>query len=209
LKASVINYANAAAQQFDVQFVVAQPGRDEVILETQTVARGLGVGASIDLTVTVTPSVAGPWKLIARVDPTDQIAESDETDNQTVLEINVEQSEGNLTLPADGLTVSSAGNPGGAPAGYLFTISLTNTGQTRMTGPMSVRYFGITPAGADVEWGTFDFEIDLAPGDPFNQEVSWTVDPGTYRAYALADSGGGWAESNEDDNEAFFDFTAP
>ena len=118
------------------------------------------------------------------------------------------QNEVNLTLPADGLTVLSAGDPA-APKVYLFTVSMTNSGQSTLTGPMSVKYFGFNSAGDSVEWGTFDFDIDLAPGAPFNQQVAWSVDPGTYRAYALADSGEVWAETNEDDNEAVYDFTAP
>jgi hypothetical protein len=208
LKASVINYTDTAAGSFDVQFVVANPGQEELVLDTQTVDRGLAANAATDLIVSFTPDVVGGVRIIARVDPNDEISEADESDNETVLELIVVDSEINLTLPADGLTVSSAFDPG-APKVYLFTISLTNTGQSTMVGPMSVKYFGYNDAGDSVEWGTFDFDIDLAPGAPFNQQVGWSVDPGTYRAYALADSGGVWAETNEDDNEAFFDFTAP
>jgi hypothetical protein len=208
LTADIINYADAAAGPFVVQFVVAQPGQEELILDTQSVEGGLAVGAATVLNVSITPDAAGELRLIARVDPIDQITEADESDNETVLTINVEESEINLTLPEGGLTVSSAQNPQ-APTTYLFTVSLTNTGQSTMVGPMSVKYFGYNGAGDYVEWGTFDFDIDLAPGEPFNQQVAWDVDPGTYRAYALADSGETWAETNEEDNEAFVDFTAP
>jgi subtilase family serine protease len=208
LKASVVNYADAAAGPFIVQFVMANPGQDELILDTQPVDAGLAAGAATDLIVSITPGETGKLKVFARVDPIDQITETDESDNETALELDVVQNEINLTLPEDGLTVSSALDPA-APKAYLFTISMTNSGQSRLVGPMSVKYFGLTAAGDSVEWGTFDFEIDLAPGAPFNQLVAYSVEPGSYRAFALADSGSVWAETNEDDNEAFFDFTAP
>ncbi len=208
LKADIINYTDTAAGQFGVQFVIAQPGQEEVILDSQVVDRGLAAGAATTLTLSFTPDTAGKVRLIARVDPIDQVSESDESDNETVLEIDVVQNDVNLTLPNDGLTVSTAGDPA-APKAYLFTISMTNSGQSTVTGPMSVKYFGYNAAGDYVEWGTFDFDIDLAPGAPFNQQVAWSVEPGTYRAYALADSTEVWAETNEDDNEASVDFTAP
>ena len=208
LTADIVNYANAAAGPFSVEFVVAQPGQDERILDTQTVDRGLAVGAATTLTVSISPDVAGKLRLIARVDPIDQVSEADESDNETVLEINVVQNEVNLTLAADGLTVVSPQDPA-SPKTYLFTFLLTNTGQSTLVGPMSVKYFGNSDAGGYVEWGTFDFDIDLAPGAPLNEQVAWSVEPGTYRAYALADSGEAWAETDETDNEAFFDFTAP
>ena len=208
LKADISNYSDTAAGPFRVQFVIAQPGEEEVALDSQAVDRGLAAGAATTLTVSITPVAVGKLRLIARVDPIDEISESDELDNETVLEMDVVQNEINLTLPADGLTVSSALDPA-APTSYLFTVSLSNSGQSTMTGPMTVKYFGYNAAGDYVDWGTFDFDIDLAPGDPFNQQIGRSVDPGTYRAYALADSGEVWAETNEDDNEAIFDFTAP
>jgi len=189
-----------------VQFEVVQPGKDPLVVDSQTVERGLGVGNATDLIVSVTPDAAGPWRLIARIDPTNQISEADESDNETALDVNVVQNEINLRLPEDGLTV--AFDPASPRVG-LFTISMTNTGDSTAVGPMSVKYFGLPEGGDSVEWGVFDFEIDLAPGAAFNQQVAYSVDPGTYRAYALADSGQVWAEYDEDDNEAFFDFTAP
>ena len=207
LTADIINYADAAAGQFTVQFVIAQPGEAEVLLDSQTITR-ISAGAATVLNVSITPDVAGALRLIARVDPMDEVSETDESDNETVLDLNVVQNEVNLTLPGDGLTVLCAFDAA-SPRTCLFTVSLTNSGQSTLIGPMSVKYFGYSSAGDYVEWGTFDFDIDLAPGAPFNQQVSWTVEAGTYRAYALADSGGTWAETNEDDNEAFVDFTSP
>lgn len=207
LRADIVNYGNAAAGPFGVEFV-SLSGEEELVLDLQIVDGGLAPGAATVLTLSITPDVAGELKLAARVDPIDQISESDETDNETDATVNVVQADVNLTLPPDGLTVSSALNPA-APTAYLFTISLLNTGQTTLTGPMSVKYFGYTDAGDYVEWGTFDFDLDLAPQGLFNQQVAWDVQPGRYRAYALADAGEVWTETIEDDNEAIYDFTAP
>ena len=207
IKADITNFAETVAVAFRVEFLVVRPGQEEQVLDIQDVEAGLGAGAAITLTTSITPDVAGGLRLIARVDPSDQITETDETDNEKVLEIIAVENEVNLTLAADGLTVLCNFDPA-TPRTCLFTIKVTNTGQTTVVGPMSVKYFGYSAAGDYYEWGTVDFDIDLAPGAELNQQVAFTVDAGTYRAYALADSGENWPETNEDDNEAFVDFTS-
>jgi len=208
LTADITNFADTASGPFIVEFVSVQAGQEDLVLDTQTFDSGLAAGAATKATVSITPNEPVGLSVIARVDPVDQIEETDESDNEKLLEIIVEQNQINLAVPSDGLTVTSAGDAA-APTAYLFTLRLTNSGQSTMTGPMSVKYFGYESAGGYVEWGTFDFDVDLAPGAEFNQQVGWSVEPGTYRAYALADSGETWTETNEEDNEAILDFTAP
>ncbi len=135
------------------------------------------------------------------------MTEQDESDNERVLEITV-QSLGNLTFEANGLTVTPAPDQQ-TPGLYFFQISFANSGPSTLVGPMSVKYFSYTDAGDYVEWGTVAFDLNLTPNDPSIRLVAFPVDPGTYRAYALLDSADTFAETDEGDNEAFFDFTAP
>jgi hypothetical protein len=205
--ADITNFADTAAGPFVVEFVLAGDGQDDLVLDTYLVD-ALAAGAATQRSTSITLNVPGGVRVIARVDAFDQVAETDESDNERVLEVIVEQNSINLTVPSDGLTVTSAGNPD-APNSYLFTISMTNSGQSRVVGTMTVHYFGYNANQEEVDWGTFDFDLDLAPGDPFNQLIARTVEPGSYRAYALADSGEVWPETDETDNEATVDFTAP
>ena len=205
LVATVTNTGTADAGRFNVEIVMSEANRPDVVLEAATYSSGLAMGQSSELTVTINPDVVAELRLIARADVTDEVTEQDESDNESVVEITV-KSLGNLTLPADTFTVTPHPD---APGTFLFYFTLANTGTSAIDDRVSVKFFAYTSAGQLVEWGTHDIDVSLAPDERQSLVVAFSVAPGTYRAYALGDSGETLEESDEGDNQAFFDFTAP
>jgi hypothetical protein len=205
LVATVTNSGSADAGRFNVEIVMSEANRPDVVLEAATYSSGLAMGQSSELTVTINPDVVAELRLIARADVTDEVTEQDESDNESVLEITVE-SLGNLTLPAD--TFSAIPHPD-APGTYLFYFTLANTGTSAIDDRVSVKFFAYTSAGQYIEWGTHDIDVSLAADERQSLVVAFSVAPGTYRAYALGDAEDTLEEGDEGDNQAFFDFTAP
>ncbi|MEO6349221.1 MAG: CARDB domain-containing protein [Candidatus Limnocylindrales bacterium] len=206
LTATIANIGPADAGPFIAEIVATTAGEPELVLESKAFENGLTAGDSTQLTTSINPNEAGGFNLLARVDPFDQINEKNESDNERVLEI-VVQAVGNLSFTADGLEIYPIGPD--YPKLYLFDISIVNSGPSTLVGPMSVKYFAYTDAGDYVEWGTVEIPLNLAPDDPGLRQVRFDVEPGTYRAYALLDTDGFFEETDEDDNEAYYDFTAP
>ncbi|MEO6350322.1 MAG: hypothetical protein ABIP53_06695 [Candidatus Limnocylindrales bacterium] len=147
----------------------------------------------------------GDLTITAIADPIDQVSDDDESDNEKVLEIAV-QDVVNLNVPADGLTVTAHPD---APGAYLFYFTYVNTGPSTLVTSVTAKFFAYTDAGVYVEWGTHNLDLDLAPNQSQQIVVSYLVDPGTFRAYFLVDSDNALEEADEGDNEAWYDFTAP
>lgn len=207
LVATVANSGTLDAGRFTVEIVRSEPNQPDVVLDTATYSGGLAVGRSSELTVTINPDAAGDLRLIARVDVTDEVVEADESDNEQVLEITARLL-ANLTFPANGLRVTPLA--GAQPPGvHLFEFTLANTGSVAIDDTVTIKFFAYTSDGQYVEWGTHDLDITLAPGETTTLQVAYQVNPGSYRAYALIDSDETLDETDEGDNQAFFDFTAP
>jgi len=205
LTATVANTGAANAGPFIVEIVLAPQGQPELILDSKP-QEALAVGASTTLTTSITPNAPGGMRFVARAHFLDRETEENASDNERVLELTV-ASAGNLAFAPDGFTVAYANDPG-APDRYFFNTSIVNTGPSALVGTIEVRYFGYSNTGDLVRWGYADFDVNLAAGDAFNEVAAFSVDPGSYRAYALADSQDAFQETNEDDNEAFVDFVA-
>ena len=205
LTATVTNTGSADAGRFNVEIVVVEPNRPDVVLEAVTFSGGLAEGRASEFAVTINPDAVGDLRIVARADVIDEVTEQDESDNERVLEITV-KSLGNLTLPVDEFSVVPHPDSAGV---FLFYFTLANTGTSAIDDTVSVKFFAYEPIVQYVEWGTHDIDVSLAPGERTTRVVAFDVDPGTYRAYALGDSGETLEESDEGDNEAFFDFTAP
>jgi hypothetical protein len=205
MTATVVNISSTDAGPFLAEIVLTAAGQADLVLESKVFEDGLAAGATTQLTTSVNPTEAAGLRLLARVDVTDQVDEEYESDNERVLEILV-QSIGNITIPADGFTVTP--NPD-APGVYLFYFTLVNTGPSTLVAPISVKFFAYTDAGDYVEWGSHNIDLDLDSNESQTLVVAYSVDPGTYRAYVLADPDNTLEETDEGDNEGYYDFVAP
>jgi hypothetical protein len=205
LTATVANIGPVDAGPFFIEIVDTRAGQGDLVLESKAVDDGLAAGDLTELTTSITPNDVADMTFVARADLINSVPEQNESDNERVLEIEV-KSLGNIRVPADGFTVTPHPD---APGTYLFYFTYVNTGPSTLVATVPFKFFAYTDAGVYVEWGSHDLDLDLAPNASQTIVVAYPVAPGTYRAYVLADSENSLEESDEDDNEGSFDFTAP
>lgn len=204
LTATFANIGSADAGPFSVEIVLATAGEPEVVLASKAV-EGLAAGDLTVLTASINQSEAAELSLIARVDMTDEVREEDDSDNERVVEIEVKDL-GNVNVPVSAFSVVPHPD---APGTFLFYFTIANTGTSAILDTVSVKFFAYTSAGQYVEWGSHNLELDLAPDASQSLVVAYAVAPDSYRAYVLADPDNTFEESDEGDNQAYFDFTAP
>ena len=167
----------------------------------------LAPGDSVDVSAIFTIVDAGSYRVFAIVDADEAVAESNEDDNRLVANVDTVTAP-NLSVPLQGFYIHQKDDGSG---GYEAVLVYDNSGTEPLDAPFQVKLFYYTEAGDQGDWGTFDVEqIQLAPGFTLTQKFDIDVrQPGSYLAYALLDPDDTVVETNEDDNEARFDFTAP
>jgi hypothetical protein len=205
LTATVKNTGSGDAGPFYAEIDLTADGQPDTVFQSKSVEGGLAAGETADVTVSINPTEAAEMRFVARADVGDQISEANESDNEKALKIAV-QGIGNLNVPYDGLAVTADPQ---VPGSYNFQFVLTNTGISAVVGRMGVKFFGYSAAGNYVEWGTVGYDVNIAPDGVYSRPTAFNVDPGSYRAYALIDPDNTIPETDEDDNEASIDFTAP
>lgn len=142
----------------------------------------------------------GPAFLLFLVDRYNSQSESDETNNQASVPIQI---------GARDLVVSAVSGPGSASSGQSVNVTwtLTNNGSIPLSGTWSdtVYLSGDAIAGDDAFLQSFPITTSLAPGQTITRTQSVTLPPdaqGTYRFVVSTDSGAEIAEGNEANNSA-------
>lgn len=158
----------------------------------------LAPGASVRLAGGPWTAVAGDHDLLARVDPADAVAESDEADNAAGRGVRVQPRASGPDLEAD-LSANGTFEPG---AEVRLVAGARNNG---MADAPATRLHLLLD-GVLLQ----DFDVGpLAPGARAGAEAQWTATPGRHIVQAVADAEDAAAELDETDNAARVELDVP
>jgi subtilase family serine protease len=183
VKVKIANLGNVSAQNFKLRLVEEKTGKIE---ERLVLTLAPGEERTYEFSWSPGP---GSWKLVATVDPYDDVAESNETNNTMSKEVN---------LILDLAVTSISPIPSPATLGQTITVSV----KVENTGNMNVGAFDVSllANGTEVNRTTVS---GLAAGANTTLTFSWTPTAvGTYTLTAKVDPDNKIAESNEENNMA-------
>jgi subtilase family serine protease len=185
VKVKIANLGPVSAQNFKLRLVEEKTGK---IIDEERLVLTLAPGEERTYEFSWSPG-PGSWKLVATVDPYNDVAESNETNNTMSKEVN---------LILDLAVTSISPTPSPATLGQTITVSV----KVENTGNMNVGAFDVSllANGTEVNRTTVS---GLAAGANTTLTFSWTPTAvGTYTLTAKVDPDNKIAESNEENNMA-------
>jgi subtilase family serine protease len=185
VKVKIANLGPVSAQNFKLRLVEEKTGK---IIDEERLVLTLAPSEERTYEFSWSPG-PGSWKLVATVDPYNDVAESNETNNTMSKEVN---------LILDLAVTSISPTPSPATLGQTITVSV----KVENTGNMNVGAFDVSllANGTEVNRTTVS---GLAAGANTTLTFSWTPTAvGTYTLTAKVDPDNKIAESNEENNMA-------
>lgn len=168
---------------------------------------GLAPGDSVQVLGTFSVPADGTYSLFVVVDPENAVDESSEGDNRIDDVELATLSAPNLAFVENSFQILPKDDGTG---GYYATLRYTNSGTAVLDQAFHVRFFYFTEDGTQGEFGTSEATpVTVPPGEAVTQTFEFAVEPGSYLGYSLLDSDDEVVETDETDNEARYDFTAP
>lgn len=201
ITATIHNQGESPVTNVIVQFFNGDPDNGGTQIGSDLTIYSLPSGVTADVPIGVSFST-GVYDIYVRIDPTNTIAESDETNNKTFNTITVTEAMG---TPAD-LTLSSADitfSPSSPTAVDPITITaiVRNIGGTLASNVVVRVYDGATQLGPD-----FTFSSIGTGGQGTVQLIS-TLTVGNHEIYVKVDPDNLISESNENNNQGSIPIT--
>ncbi len=193
ISANVHNIGADVANNFTVEIFDGQPEAGGTLLAVQTIS--LVAGGS-QVVSTNWPIPGGIHDIVVVLDRTNQIAETNESNNRAVARLMTDMID--ITISATDLVFTPSHPVNGDSV--VLSITAHNTG-IKDTGPFNLALYDGDPAAGGTLLQTFP--ISNVPGEGSNVVSHvFTAIPWTYRFYAVADSENVVTELYDDNNTA-------
>ncbi len=193
ISASVRNIGAEAAINFTVEIFDGQPESGGTLLSSQVLSLVAGGSQAVSTNWQIP---AGIHDLVVVLDRTNQIAETNESNNRAVARLMTDMVD--LSISATDL-VFTPGHPVNGDS-VVLSITAHNTG-IKATGPFNLALYDGDPAAGGTLLQTFPISNITGDGSSAVSHV-FTAIPWTYRFYAVADSENAVIEMYEDNNTA-------